>query len=84
MARSGIPCGPVNSYDKVFQDPQVLSRNMVVTVEHHQFGQFKVIGIPVKLLETPAPALGEHTDELLLSLGIGKNRIVELKEKGVI
>ena len=87
----GIPCGPVNTIDKVAADPQVLAREMIVEVEHHQAGRFKVTNTPVKLSRTPArlgqasPDLGEHTEEVLAALlGMKHDELLELRESGVI
>ena len=66
-----IPAGPVLHYDEVFNDPQMLARDMVVETEHPQIGQFRTLGVTVKLSDTPgavrrpAPRLGEHTSEIL-------------------
>jgi len=67
----GVPNGPINTIDKVLEDPQVLSREMVVEMDHPRAGKLKMAGIPIKLsetpgtLETPSPLLGEHTGEIL-------------------
>jgi crotonobetainyl-CoA:carnitine CoA-transferase CaiB-like acyl-CoA transferase len=72
-----IPCGPINDYAQVFQDPQVLAREMVVEVEHPTLGSIKALGSPIKMSATPpdvrrrAPLLGEHTQEILSELGLG-------------
>jgi crotonobetainyl-CoA:carnitine CoA-transferase CaiB-like acyl-CoA transferase len=67
----GVPAAPVNTIDKVFQDPQILARNMVIEVSHHKYGKLKLIGNPVKIdgvrdddYRAP-PILGEHTEEVL-------------------
>lgn len=71
---AGIPAGPVLTYDQVFADPQALHRQMVVDVEHPVAGATRVLGVPVKLSETPggirrpAPTLGQHTAEVLAEL----------------
>ena len=73
LEKAGIPCGPVLHYDEVFTDPHIAAREMYVATEHSLAGTFKTIGVPVKLSETPgavyraAPALGEHTAEVLAS-----------------
>ena len=70
----GVPCGPVNTVDKVANDPQVLARDMIAEVKHDTTGTVQVPGIPIKLSETPgqidapAPNLGEHTSEILTGL----------------
>lgn len=71
LERLGIPAGPVQSYDQVYNDPQILARDMVVETHHPVTGPFKTMGVPVKLsatpgsVRTPAPRLGEHTDAIL-------------------
>ena len=73
---NSIPCGPINDYAQVFQDPQVLARDLVVDIEHPTLGAIKTLGSPIKLSATPpdvrrrAPLLGEHTQEVLTEVGI--------------
>ena len=81
----GVPCGPVNTVDKVATDPQVLAR------EHEVTGTVGIPGIPIKLSETPgrvdapAPNLGEHTEEILTGLlGLGSDEVDRLKQQGVV
>ncbi len=75
MEAAGIPAGPVLRFDEVLSDPHVMARGMVVETLHPTAGSFKTLGIPVKLSHTPgtirrlAPRLGEHTAEVLESLG---------------
>jgi formyl-CoA transferase len=70
-----IPCGPINDYAQVFADPQVLAREMVVETEHPTLGHLRTLGSPIKLSATPpdvtrrAPRLGEHTEEILNTMG---------------
>jgi formyl-CoA transferase len=86
-----IPCGPINTFDKVFSDPHVLSRRMVADVPHPTAGTVKMVASPMKLSETPCdinkhpPLLGEHTDEILQEMfGYGADKIAELRQDGVI
>ena len=73
---NNIPCGPINDYAQVFEDPQVIARELVVGVEHPTLGAIKALGSPIKLSETPpavrrrAPLLGEHTNQVLAEAGI--------------
>ena len=87
----GVPCGPVNTVDKVANDPQVLARDMIAEVEHDTIGPVQVPGIPIKLSETPgqidapAPNLGEHTSEVLTGLlRLGAEEVNQLKQDGVV
>jgi formyl-CoA transferase len=72
---NGIPCGPINDYAQVFDDPQVKARAMSVDVEHPVLGPMRALGSPVKMSATPlvtsrrAPLLGEHTAEVLREAG---------------
>jgi crotonobetainyl-CoA:carnitine CoA-transferase CaiB-like acyl-CoA transferase len=87
---AGVPCGRVMNLAEVFADPQVLAQEMVVEIEHPGHGPVRMTGFPVKLsatpaqLRRPAPALGEHTDEVLRHLGYDAARIAGLKDRGVL
>jgi CoA:oxalate CoA-transferase len=88
---AGIPCGPINTIDRVLKDPQVLARDMIVEIEHPIAGKFKMPGVPIKLSETPgavekpAPLLGQHTEEILQEmLGFTKAKVAALREQGVL
>jgi len=68
---NNIPCGPINDYAQVFEDPQVIARALVLQVEHPTLGAIRTLGSPIKMSATPpdvarrAPLLGEHTSEVL-------------------
>lgn len=86
-----IPCGRVNTMDRVFNHPQIEPLNMVVEVDHPTAEKIKLVGIPVKYSETPGtirrppPLLGQHTEEILVSmLGYTKPEIEALREEGAI
>ena len=71
LEEAGLPCAPINTVDRIINDPQIEARNMIVEVEHPIAGSLKMPGVPVKLSETPgtveryAPLLGEHTVEVV-------------------
>jgi formyl-CoA transferase len=76
--------------DELEHDPQVKARQMVIEVDDPKRGKIKQVGIGPKLSETPgsirrlAPQLGEHTDEILGGLGLSKEDINRLREKGAV
>jgi len=69
-----IPAAPINTVDKTFSDPQVISRNMIVETDHPLLGKINLVGNPMKLSSVekenfkPPPLLGEHTMEVLTGL----------------
>jgi len=86
----GVPCGPLNTIDKVLNDPQVLHREMVLEIDHPTIGKLKMLGFPMNFSDTPCsirlapPLLGQHTTEVLTELGYTEKDIEILKEKGII
>jgi len=89
--QAGIPCGPINTFDRVFSDPQVQHLGLVQEVEHPQYGKVKVVGPPAIFsesqigIQSPPPMLGEHNEEILTQLlGYADEEVQELKERGVI
>lgn len=74
LDQAGVPCGPINNVAQVLADPQVRAREMVVKVDHPTAGETTLPGTPIKLsatpasVRTPAPRLGEHTQEILRDL----------------
>ena len=87
---AGVPGGPVYTYDQILADPHVKARKMVIEMDHPKIGRMKSLGIPVKssgeLLEirTPAPWLGQHTDEVLGGIGYDEREIHALHADGVL
>ena len=53
MAEVGIPAGPINTVGEILEDPHIHARQMVAELTHPEYGPLKVLGIPVKLSETP-------------------------------
>ena len=81
----------VNSVDELPNDPQVQANNYVMDFDHPQFGTTQVVGVPVRLSQTPgqvrlpAPEFGQHTEEILTDLlGYSWEQIGALKEQDVI
>lgn len=85
-----IPAGPVYRYDEALQDPQVIARNMVVDIDHPVIGPMKLLGLPIKAAEelttirSPAPWLGQHSEEVLRELGYGDEEVRELFRARVV
>jgi formyl-CoA transferase len=87
----GIPCGRVNTMDRVFSHPQIRPRNMVVELDHPTAQKVKLVGVPVKYSETPGsvrlppPLLGQHTDAILSELlGYSREEIDTFRQKKII
>jgi crotonobetainyl-CoA:carnitine CoA-transferase CaiB-like acyl-CoA transferase len=85
-----VPGGPVYSYDQALADPHVRARNMVVEYDHPVIGRMKSIGLPIKssgeltAIRKPAPWLGQHSGEVVRSLGYAERDIESLFAEGVI
>ncbi|HEC41172.1 MAG TPA: hypothetical protein ENI29_23205 [bacterium] len=90
LTDAGVPCGPIYTIDKVFTDPQVLHRQMLKKLDHPKLGKVKVLGIPIKLSDTPGevetapPILGQHTQEILTELGFSDQDIKKFRQEKVI
>jgi CoA:oxalate CoA-transferase len=87
----GVPCGPINTIDKVVNHPQVQARDMIAHVIHQMTGAVEVPGLPIKLSDTPgdvdipAPNLGEHTVEILTDvLKMSTDEVKQLKQERII
>ncbi|MGB6087994.1 MAG: CaiB/BaiF CoA-transferase family protein [Candidatus Binataceae bacterium] len=87
---AGVPCGPINTVDQVFADPQVQHLGIAQSVEHPKLGSIKLVGQPFTLsrtdsaLTTATPEAGEHTDEILHELGYDDAAIAELRNQHAI
>ena len=90
MDAAGVPCSPVNTIDTVLTLPQVLHREMVVEVPRDDIPDLKVPGVAIKLSDTPGsvrippPHLGEHTNDVLASLGYDDDCIAKFRDAGIV
>jgi len=91
LEAANVPCGPINTIDKVFADPQVRSRGMRVDLPHPRAGTLPSIANPVRFATAPIeythapPVLGQHTDEVLEELlGMDADARAALRARGVI
>src|SRR4030095_14527028 len=72
---AGVPCGPIYTMDQVFADPQVKHLGMAAPVNCGKRGEFSLVNTPLNLegitrrVRAPTPEAGEHTDEILRSVG---------------
>jgi crotonobetainyl-CoA:carnitine CoA-transferase CaiB-like acyl-CoA transferase len=90
LLENDVPAAPINTLDEVFADPQVKTYGFPTEVEHPKMGKMKLVGNAVSMSRTPPsidrppPVLGEHTDEILKSLGYDDAAISSLRAEGVI
>jgi formyl-CoA transferase len=87
----GVPCGPINPIDRVFDEPQLAARGMKLDLPHPLAGSVPQVGFPLLLdggrsdAAMPPPLLGQHTHEVLKArLGYDDARIAKLAGAGVI
>ena len=87
---AGIPCGPINTIDQVFADPQVKHMGLATPVDHPRLGRTELVASPVniegvsKAIRTPTPEKGEHTASVLASLGYSETEIAGLRDAGAL
>jgi len=90
MSDVGIPAGPINTVGEILEDPQIHAREMVVALTHPEYGPLRLLGIPIKLSDTPGtvemapPRFGEHNREVLFKLGYSEADMARFAESGVI
>jgi formyl-CoA transferase len=85
----GVACGHINNVQEVFEEPQIKHLKMVKEVVSRRLGPQRHVGQPVQLERTPsdivraAPLRGEHTEEVLGELGLGREDVARMKSAGV-
>ncbi|WP_286238837.1 CaiB/BaiF CoA transferase family protein [Neptuniibacter halophilus] len=91
LEAEGVPCGPINSMEEVFADPQVKHRGVEIELPHPQAGRVNLVSNPVRMDQQPQnartapPALGEHTESVLAELLPDRLAdMTELRRKGVL
>jgi crotonobetainyl-CoA:carnitine CoA-transferase CaiB-like acyl-CoA transferase len=90
LTAAGVPCGSVRDVREVLTDPHLEARRMIEAVEHAAVGPLRVLGVPIKLSDTPGrvrtapPTLGQHTSAVLRGLGMKDPDIEALRAHGVI
>ncbi len=93
LAARNVPCGPVNTIDQVFADPQVSHRQMTVKLPHPLAadGEVTLLANPMRFSETPVsyrrapPTVGQHTMEVLAEvLGLDEASVAELESRGIV
>ncbi len=90
MLKAGVPAGEVRSLDEVYASGEILARNRATSIVAPDGGTVPNIAPPFQFHATPvadpvaAPLLGQHTDEVLQSLGYSRERIAELAAAGII
>jgi crotonobetainyl-CoA:carnitine CoA-transferase CaiB-like acyl-CoA transferase len=86
----GVPCGPIQPLEALFDDPQLRANDLVAEIHHPQIGSLKTYGIGPKFSATPAgirmppPTLGQHTDVLLSELGYSPEEIAVLRQQSIV
>ena len=91
LTAAGVPCGPINDLEQVFEDPQVRDRRLRVEIPHPSGVPCPTLASPMRFAvtpieyDTPPPLLGQHTREVLAGvLGLGKAEMDDLAADGVI
>jgi formyl-CoA transferase len=87
---AGNPCGPIYTIDQVFADPQVKHLAMAQEVQSRKLGQQSIVANPIQLVGTKrkihraTPDVGEHTDEVLASIGYDAKELAQMRAEGII
>jgi CoA:oxalate CoA-transferase len=90
LTEKGVPVSSIYTIEQIAKHPQIKAREMLVEIQHPVMGPLKVQGVPIKLSGTPggvrktSPLLGEHTEDILSSIGIGQEDLKKLKEERIV
>ncbi len=91
LEKANVPCGPINTLDRVFDNPQLKHRGMVKQLDHPTAGSVPTVGNPIKFSKTPItdekapPMLGQHSDEILRQVAdLSDDQITKLRQAGIV
>jgi crotonobetainyl-CoA:carnitine CoA-transferase CaiB-like acyl-CoA transferase len=90
LATRDVWCAPVQAFDELVNDPKVTHNELLATVDYPGIGEVRVVGVPARFSQTPGtirlgpPTVGQHTDEILGSLGYSPGEIGRLREEGCV
>jgi formyl-CoA transferase len=90
LSAADVPCSVARPIEDMFDHPQVKALDMVAHTTHPVVGGMRMLGVPINFSkmssrrQQPAPALGEHTAEILQSLGYTADQVADLKRAKVI
>ena len=87
----GLPSGPINELDKVFENEQIKSREMQIELPHSIDNKVTLLNSPIKIPTSPTkthkapPTLGEHTEEILKEkIGLDQDTVAKLRDEGIL
>ena len=87
----GLPSGPINELDKVFENEQIKSREMQIELPHSIDNKVTLLNSPIKIPTSPTkthkapPTLGEHTEEILKEkIGLDQDTVARLRDEGIL
>ena len=91
LEEAGVPCGPINNIKEVFENEQVIARELQFDMPHPTTGKMKLVANPIRMSKTPVeanlapPTLGQHTEEILHNrLKLDSEQIHKLRDQGII
>lgn len=91
LEKTGVPCGPINNVEEVFNDPQVQARQCAFELPHPTAGHVKLVANPIRMSATPPrynaapPLLGQHTEEVLCGLlGYSEGQLNQLRDQKIV
>jgi formyl-CoA transferase len=90
LEAAGVPCGPINTLEQVFEEPQAVARGLRLEMSHPTAGKVSLVRSPMRFSATPVehdvppPTLGQHTEEVLKWLGKSEGEVARLRSEGIV